>query len=624
MRRSTSKRALLTSVMALFLCFTMLLGTTFAWFTDSASSTGNKIVAGTLDVNLLMYDATQGKYVDISESAAPIFGDGALAGNDRNTKWEPGKTQVVYLAIENAGNLDLKYDVLLSVTDSVNDLYKAMRYTITPDAMATDAALPAWDAATAKEVVPGTQTVSDADVLLGAEKTHYFALSIHMLEEAGNEFQKGEITFDLTVRAAQVASEEDSFGNDYDQVAPYPTVQSVIIPENTTEPTTITVGDVTLTVPAGAEAGSYMLKIANENETVTNGKTTVDYDITLYLNGEKASGENYPVTINVGTLLDVEKVTHNGVEISTFDYDPLTGIVSFATDSFSPFAVIYTPLDVEDAVIEDCEKITAGDFGFNPATLDPSLAEADSAYIAINYVKNGETRYVVADRATTVVLAGSDTVYTAENGNYTAKPASGKLWSEISALQSNAHSTVYLLPGTYNEGTTINVYSSMDIIGLGDKDAVKVIKLSSSNSNRHLFNCNGTKADYIQVTLRNLYLDATAKTTGGKDNAAVQSIRKTKVKCYDLTLVKGSGWGSYAFYHNGTNTVAENGANVVYPGYLYAENCMVVSGTVADTGSGNSRFYHYNVTYNNGANVYTSNSGRIYNKQMAPDDWTWD
>ena len=53
--RST-KSALFTSVVAILLCCTMLLGTTFAWFTDTATSSGNRIQAGTLDVDLLVYD----------------------------------------------------------------------------------------------------------------------------------------------------------------------------------------------------------------------------------------------------------------------------------------------------------------------------------------------------------------------------------------------------------------------------------------------------------------------------------------------------------------------------------------------------------------------------------------
>ena len=50
----TTKRALMSSVMAILICIAMLIGTTFAWFTDSASTAVNMILAGTLDVALEM------------------------------------------------------------------------------------------------------------------------------------------------------------------------------------------------------------------------------------------------------------------------------------------------------------------------------------------------------------------------------------------------------------------------------------------------------------------------------------------------------------------------------------------------------------------------------------------
>lgn len=160
----------------------------------------------------------------------------------------------------------------------------------------------------------------------------------------------------------------------------------------------------------------------------------------------------------------------------------------------------------------------------------------------------------------------------------------------------------------------------MDIIGLGNKENIKVVKLASSSSNRHLFNCNGTKSDHIEVTIRNMTLDATAKTTNGKDNAAVQSIRKSKVKCYDLDIIKGTGWDSVAFYVNGNNAVD----GVKYPAYMYVENCTL--NTTATFGivttSGTYKFYHTGLSYNNGT-AYTNNSGSIKNVQMAADDWDW-
>ncbi len=218
MTNKSTKRALLTSFMALFLCFAMLLGTTFAWFTDSVTSAGNKIVAGTLDVQLLMDADVDGTYDDISDSTSPIFGESSIAqNNNAETLWEPGKTQVAYLAIKNNGNLDLKYTVGLDVQNVSKDLYEVMEYAIVPDADANHK-VTSWTSGNSVEV--GTQSVS-GDVSLPVGATHYFALVIHMDEEAGNEYQGGEVNFDLTVLATQDTVESDSFNNQYDKDAVY-------------------------------------------------------------------------------------------------------------------------------------------------------------------------------------------------------------------------------------------------------------------------------------------------------------------------------------------------------------------------------------------------------------------
>ena len=83
----TPKRALLSSVIAMLLCFAMLLGTTFAWFTDSATSAGNKIVAGKLDVKLNMWTSATDS-VEITESSAPIFGGESSLIAQNNAPWK--------------------------------------------------------------------------------------------------------------------------------------------------------------------------------------------------------------------------------------------------------------------------------------------------------------------------------------------------------------------------------------------------------------------------------------------------------------------------------------------------------------------------------------------------------
>ena len=169
----------------------------------------------------------------------------------------------------------------------------------------------------------------------------------------------------------------------------------------------------------------------------------------------------------------------------------------------------------------------------------------------------------------------------------------------------------------FASGKFISVYSNIDIIGLGNKENIKVVKLASSSSNRHLFNCNGavTRDSHIQVTIRNLYLDANAKNLNsvGKfyvtDNAAVQSIRLSKVKCYDLIINKSSG---FAFYVNGKYDA--RGA------YMYAEDVTMTTNSVVDTAS-TYKFYYNNLTYGKGA--YTNNTSTIKNVQMAADVWEW-
>ena len=214
----STKNKLLSSIATLCVCFAMLIGSTYAWFTDFTSTGVNKIQAGNLDVKLLMYDGTT--YVDISNDTTPIFGSdtSTIAGpNNSDTLWEPGKTQVAYLAIENAGNLDLKYKVALSVENVSNNLYEVMEYAITPDATNS---VPVTSWTSGNSVAVGEQVVAN-DVSLPNGNTHYFALSVHMKEDAGNTYKNGQVNFDLTVYAAQLTSESDSFNNQYDKDALY-------------------------------------------------------------------------------------------------------------------------------------------------------------------------------------------------------------------------------------------------------------------------------------------------------------------------------------------------------------------------------------------------------------------
>ena len=284
--QKATKRALLTSVMALVMCVVMLVGTTFAWFTDTASTGVNKIQAGNLDVELLMYKKITDEsydYVNISKDKNPIFGsdESTVAQNDNlDTLWEPGKTQVAYLAIKNEGNLALKYKVALNVTDpeNSNDLYKVMQYAIVPDAKNDNNMVTGWTEG--NSVVVGQQEVS-GEVALDAGATHYFALLVHMDELAGNEYKNGKVEFDLTVLAAQNTVESDSFGTDYDKNALYPDVTVI-----------------------KAEGGKTVDEVANEklsaNEEVINVALSEDttFDVKPYDQKPMGGDKTKVITIN--------------------------------------------------------------------------------------------------------------------------------------------------------------------------------------------------------------------------------------------------------------------------------------------------------------------------------------
>ncbi len=227
MKTKTTRRALLMSILSLIACVSMLIGTTFAWFTDSVTSTGNKIVAGNLKVDLLMADEN-GEYASIANKDAAIFGKGSLAqDNAQETLWEPGKTQIVYLAVANKGSLDLKYSIALDVVDG--GLIGSLEYAIIDGADATTNKITAtsWEEVKAianvqtGDVAAGTAVAApNGAIKAGENAVDYFALAVHMKEEAGNEYKDKDITIDVTVIATQLASEEDSFDNKYDASAP--------------------------------------------------------------------------------------------------------------------------------------------------------------------------------------------------------------------------------------------------------------------------------------------------------------------------------------------------------------------------------------------------------------------
>ncbi len=228
MKKNTTRRALLTSALSLLLCVSMLIGTTFAWFTDNASSVNNVIVSGNLDVEL-EYSTDMTTWNTVT-STTNIFKENAL--------WEPGYTEVVYLRVTNAGNLALKYKLGVKVAsetpgktrdgDVEFKLSDFIEYGVVENVTAAYEADTDAGRKAAKAAVTAPQKLNTAfEKELQLEKkadSDTYALVVYMPESVTNEANHNgsdipSINLGLSVNATQLASEYDSFGNDYDDAA---------------------------------------------------------------------------------------------------------------------------------------------------------------------------------------------------------------------------------------------------------------------------------------------------------------------------------------------------------------------------------------------------------------------
>ena len=203
-------------------------GGTIAWFTDSVTSASTIVQSGTLDVEMSWSDTQNGTYTDASKGA--IF---------NHQLWEPGYTDVKYIKIENKGNLAFKYQIKVIPTvaksgdeaylgDVIDVYYKVVDDSFDEPKSAAD--VKAWNYVSN---VTGTMNVAEDAVhgaMLDDQKELTVALALHMQESAGNEYQNKSVGDGFVVKllATQYTHEEDSFNDQYDAGATYPS--AAVIP----------------------------------------------------------------------------------------------------------------------------------------------------------------------------------------------------------------------------------------------------------------------------------------------------------------------------------------------------------------------------------------------------------
>lgn len=274
-----TKSALLSSVVALLLCFTMLIGTTFAWFTDNASSSVNKIQAGTLDIQLL--DASGN-----SLEGETLLWQKAAGHENEAVLWEPGSTyNLQTITIRNNGNLALKYKIEITGIQGDAELNEVIDWEIT-----------------------NSDGVSElgADHPLAVKTEDTLIISGHMKETAGNKYQGLSIDgIAITVLATQDTVEYDSTNNEYDKNALYygeaPEGANVV---SSAEELKNAVADGVSTVYL--KAGEYNIADCKNANLTINGLTE---GVVIKVMNEGEDGCDYG--------FDGSTVTFNGVTIDT-------------------------------------------------------------------------------------------------------------------------------------------------------------------------------------------------------------------------------------------------------------------------------------------------------------------
>ena len=378
MQKNTTKKAFLLSLASMLLCLSMLVGSTFAWFTDTVTSGVNKIVAGNLDIEV-EYTKDNGATWANLEGSSDLF-QGAL--------WEPGHTEYVTLKIHNAGTLELNYKALVTPVSENGGInvngqpFKLSNYLVFGTTTPTTTAPASYTRETARAAVGTTMGLTDVNDMtktgvLAAGETVYITLVVYMPESVGNDanYKPGTaaptIELGIKVIATQKTAESDSFGDDYDEDAItdpgyvagayYDYFEAVYV---TADPNTD--GSFELKKEESSSVIASAVGVASASDkpvslTVVKSSDTATFTIPVG-EGEELTGYDIKVTghnpstpvqvkLYVGTGLQNFKLYHEGVSMTVgtkgaltdgqYFYDSSEGYVYFASTTFSPFHATY-------------------------------------------------------------------------------------------------------------------------------------------------------------------------------------------------------------------------------------------------------------------------------------------
>lgn len=363
----TSKRALLCSVLSIALCLSMLIGTTFAWFTDTATTAVNKIVSGKLAVDIV--DATNTN-TSLDGQTLNFIVDGQAVDKETQILWEPGATfKTQSFKIKNAGTLAIKYKMVLNGATGDTMLLDVIKFSVVGED-GKSVSLDTFEGNLPKEKLSGVYYIEG-----------------HMEETAGNEYQEKTVTgLGLTVYATQDTVEFDSTTDQYDKDATYPELVSTATELQTAlnaGKSAILQDDVALTEVLTVAEGQTAAIDLNGNTLTDNTTNGLEVKGTLIVedtsaNGKIAlAGENGSINVAEGATLVVNSGTITMTDTNNssgmiYCYDGGTAVINGGT-----LEAKYAPISGNNTTGNMNLTITGGTITaqFGPAIYMPSQGE---------------------------------------------------------------------------------------------------------------------------------------------------------------------------------------------------------------------------------------------------------
>lgn len=377
---NSTKRALLASVIAMIVCISMLIGATIAWFSDTATSGDNVIVAGILNVELYngLTDAA-----DKVTAGTKLFDDVAL--------WEPGAVAYENLTVTNEGSLAFKYQLSLNVTEATETpdgktLADVLKVAIVPGGFTGSRE----DAKALTYNYSLTTFAMEGKLNVGEEPDVYGIVVYWQPTNNDNDYNMNEGQAPLSVKIGVslyathlvTDTEKDSFGSEYDAGVTLPPVSSAATNVNNDGSASMEVANApsantnktTIEAPAGAFEPTDKVEVDVDTtnslfDVTAEGGVVASLDITLTVNNEETSadladGKTFTVTTYISKGLERVGVTYTGDDgkdqPTLVSYDPVTGKLVFTTNHFSNYDVTGAALAydaVNDTALVSVEQI---------------------------------------------------------------------------------------------------------------------------------------------------------------------------------------------------------------------------------------------------------------------------